>query len=73
MPYHSQTVANLCGQHMRERHQLRRLISRVAEHVALVASANLLQRLGAQPVHALANVGRLLLDVNQHLQREWCK
>lgn len=31
-------------------------------------SANLLQGLGAHAVHGLANVGGLLLNVNQHLQ-----
>lgn len=59
--------AQLGGEHVGERHELGRLVGGVAEHVALVAGADLLQRLGAQAVHALADVGRLLLDVHQHL------
>ena len=69
LAYLCQAVPNLRGQHVRERHQLRRLVGGVAKHVALVAGANLLQRLGAQTVDALANVWRLLLNVHQHLRR----
>lgn len=39
----------------------------------LVAGANLLQSLGAHAVHALANVGRLLLNVHQHLRWSWAR
>ena len=63
-----EAVAELGGQDMGERHQLRRLVGGVAEHVTLVARARLLQRLGAHPVHALPDVRRLLLDVHQHLR-----
>ena len=49
-------VAYAGGQHVREGHELLRLVRGVAEHVALVAGPNLLQRLCAQAMHALANV-----------------
>ena len=64
-----QAVPDLRGEHVRERHQLRRLVRGVAKHVTLVAGANLLQRLGAQAVNALPDVWRLLLNVHQHLRR----
>ena len=62
-----EAVAEARREHVRERHELGRLVGRVAKHVALVAGANLLERLGAHAVHALPDVGRLLLDVHEHL------
>jgi len=59
--------AELGGQHVAERHQLGGLVGGVPEHVALVAGADLLGPLGEVPVHALRDVGGLLLDVDQHL------
>ena len=65
----SQLIAELCGQHVGEGHELRGLISGIAKHVSLVTSAQLLEGLGAHAVHGLANVRGLLLKVHQHLQR----
>mmetsp|Transcript_11503 Transcript_11503/g.24032 ORF Transcript_11503/g.24032 Transcript_11503/m.24032 type:complete len:402 (+) Transcript_11503:179-1384(+) len=62
-----QPVADLGGEHVGEGHQLLGLISSVAEHVTLVTGADLLGLLGAHAVHALANIGRLLLNVHQNL------
>lgn len=62
-----QAVAQLGGQHVGEGHQLGGLVGGVPEHVALVASADLLQRLSAHAVDTLANIRRLLLDVHQDL------
>lgn len=58
----------LCGEDVSERHQLLGLICGIAEHVALVTSTDLFQRLGAHAVHTLSDIGRLRLDVDQHLQ-----
>ncbi|KAG0773045.1 hypothetical protein G6F22_015217 [Rhizopus arrhizus] len=49
----------------RGRHQVRRFIARVAEHQALVARA-LVQIVFRAAVHALGDVGRLLVVSNQH-------
>mmetsp|Transcript_19833 Transcript_19833/g.58928 ORF Transcript_19833/g.58928 Transcript_19833/m.58928 type:complete len:436 (-) Transcript_19833:199-1506(-) len=62
-----QAEAQLGRQHVRQRHQLGRLIRGVAEHVALVAGTDLLERLSVHAVHRLANVRRLLLNMHQHL------
>ncbi len=59
----------LGGEHVGERHELLRFVGGIAEHVALVASADLLQRLGAHAVHTLPDVGGLRLDVHEHLRR----
>uniref|UniRef100_J3KZC6 Uncharacterized protein n=1 Tax=Oryza brachyantha TaxID=4533 RepID=J3KZC6_ORYBR len=59
--------AELGGEDVAERHQLGGLVGGVAEHVALVAGADLLGALGEVAVHALSDVGRLLLDVDEHL------
>uniref|UniRef100_A0A804N322 Uncharacterized protein n=1 Tax=Zea mays TaxID=4577 RepID=A0A804N322_MAIZE len=59
--------AQLGGQHVAQRHQLGGLVGGVPEHVALVARADLLGPLREVPVHALRDVGGLLLDVHQHL------
>ena len=63
-------LADLVGEHDRERHQLRRLASRVAEHHPLVARAGLVERIVVGRivlglvggVDTLRDVGRLLVD-----------
>ncbi|BAS71861.1 Os01g0323775, partial [Oryza sativa Japonica Group] len=59
--------AELGGEDVAEGHQLGGLVGGVAEHVALVAGADLLGALGEVAVHPLRDVGRLLLDVDEHL------
>ncbi len=58
----------LGGQHVGEGHELLRLVGGVAEHVALVTSADLLQGLGAHAVDSLPDIWGLRLDVHQHLR-----
>ena len=63
----SQLVADLGGEDVREGHELRGLVGGVAKHVPLVAGADLLEGLGAHAVDALADVGGLLVDVDEDL------
>eukprot|EP00958_Prasinococcus_capsulatus_P028085 scaffold6254_cov376-Prasinococcus_capsulatus_cf.AAC.2 len=63
----SELGTQLSGEHVCERHQLRCLIGGVAEHVALVTRADLLECLGSHAVNTCADVRGLLLDVHQHL------
>jgi len=51
---------DLGGQQMGQRHQLLGLGGRIAEHVTLVTSTNLLN--GLVDVHTLSNIGALLLN-----------
>lgn len=67
--YLSQLVAQLGGEDVGEGHELRGLVGGIAEHVALVTSTSLLEGLCAQSMDTLANIGRLLLDVHQHLRQ----
>mmetsp|Transcript_2115 Transcript_2115/g.3182 ORF Transcript_2115/g.3182 Transcript_2115/m.3182 type:complete len:258 (-) Transcript_2115:342-1115(-) len=60
-------VAKLGGENVGEGHELRGLISGIAEHVALVASTDLLKRLGAHTMNTLANIRGLLLDEDKDL------
>lgn len=62
-----QLEANLSGQDVRQRHELRGLISSIAKHVTLVSSTQILQGLGIHAVHALANIRGLLLNVDKDL------
>ena len=48
----------------RRRHELRRLIGRIAEHNALIARALILGRRG---IDALCNMGRLTMEVASEL------
>jgi len=59
-------VADAVGQVEGERHEGGGLVRGVAEHDTLVTGADLLERLGAHAVHALANLGRLAVELHQH-------
>ena len=52
---------------VRQRHQLRRLVGRVAKHDALVAGADVRERARAAAVHARRDLGALLVDEHAHL------
>ena len=64
----------LVGEHDRQRHQLRRLVGRVAEHQPLVAGADAVERIVVarvvlhleRGVDALRDVGRLLVERDDH-------
>jgi len=62
-------VSELRREHVRERHELGRLVRGVSKHVALVAGADLLERLGSHAVHTLADIGGLLLELHHNLAR----
>ena len=70
LPHLGEALRDLVREHDRERHQLRRLVRRVAEHEALVAGADAVERVvvaGLRPllegvVDALGDVGRLLVE-----------
>ena len=66
----SELEAQLGGQNVGQGHQLRGLISGIAEHVPLVTGTDVLQGLGVHAVHGLANVRGLLLNVDQHLREQ---
>jgi hypothetical protein len=58
-------LGQLVRQHDGQRHKLGRVVAGVAKHHALIASAELVLRVHAVPVHALLDVRRLLLDRDQ--------
>mmetsp|Transcript_32014 Transcript_32014/g.78115 ORF Transcript_32014/g.78115 Transcript_32014/m.78115 type:complete len:294 (+) Transcript_32014:428-1309(+) len=62
-----QLPPKLGGQGVGERHQLRRLVRSVSEHVTLIASTNVLDALRSHAVHSLPDVRGLLLKLVQHL------
>ena len=70
LAYLREALADLVREHDRQRHQLRRLARRVAEHHSLVARAELVERIVVarvvlhlvRGVHALGDVRRLLVD-----------
>lgn len=62
-----ETVTQLGGQDVSQRHELGGLVGGIAEHMALVTGTDLLEGLGAHTVDALADIGRLLFEVNENL------
>ena len=69
-----QALGELVGEHDRERHQLRGLVARVAEHQPLVAGPDVVERIVVagvvlnleRVVDALGDVGRLLVERHDH-------
>ena len=70
LPHLREALRDLVREHDRQRHQLRRLVRRVAEHEALVAGADLVERIVVVGlvlhlegvVDSLRDVGRLLVE-----------
>ena len=69
-PHLCELVAKLCSENMGQGHELFRLIGGVAEHVALVSCSHVFKGFGAETMHTLANVWRLLFDVYKNLVKE---
>ena len=72
-PHLGEPAGQLVREHDRHRHQLGRLVARVAEHHALVARARGVERVGAAQVagvvglvHAAGDVGRLPVQRGDH-------
>mmetsp|Transcript_16010 Transcript_16010/g.24596 ORF Transcript_16010/g.24596 Transcript_16010/m.24596 type:complete len:330 (-) Transcript_16010:417-1406(-) len=62
-----QSLAKFGRQNVRQWHQFWRLIRRVSKHNALIACAQVFVRFGQMTVHRLRNVGRLLLNRDNHI------
>ena len=75
LPHLGQLPRQPVREHDRQRHQLLGLVRRVAEHHSLIAGALLVERVGVpvlpleRRVHALRDVGRLLVDRDDHAAR----
>ena len=71
--HRGEALRQAAGQIMRHRHERRRLVGRVAEHHTLVTRADEVERVGGAAglgveglVHALRDVGALLVDKVKH-------
>ena len=77
LPHLGQALRDLVREHDRQRHQLRGLVARVAEHQALVAGADAVERVVVARVvlhleggvDALGDVRRLLVERDDHAAR----